>query len=153
MREHRHGVCVMEVKNTTQIKAFSWYLKERVILTKGNFFKRKWQGNTKCCFYSSNEILQHFVFLKSNGKVFWNVVRITFAIQPPCSVSNLLGSWLKNFSMNLRNQILSYEPTTLCCAIWLSRNDVVFSKNTHLFYAGHFQWTRWLLDKKLVTTI
>jgi len=31
---------------------------------------------------------------------------ITFGIQPPSSVSNLFGSWLRSFSWKFRNQIL-----------------------------------------------
>jgi hypothetical protein len=57
----------------------------------------------------------------------WNIVHITFVIQPPTSFVNLFGSWLHGLCPKLRNQIL-LGATALCWAIWLNRNDMVFKK-------------------------
>jgi hypothetical protein len=116
-----------KLKLPLKIKVFLWYLKLGVILTKDNLVKRKWQGCTKCSFGCANESIEHLFLECHMARFIWNSAYITFGIWPPTSVSNLFGSWLSNFSLKLRNQILIGAPA-LCWAIWLSRNDVVFKR-------------------------
>ena len=101
--------------------------KKGVILTKDNLAKRNWKGDTKCCFCSSSEAIQHLFFDCYVARFVWNAVYVVFGIQPPTSMSSLLGSWLGNFSRKLQKHIL-VGASALCWAIWLSRNDVVFQK-------------------------
>ena len=62
------------------------------------------------------------------ARFIWSTILINFGIQPPLSVSNMFGSWLKGFSFELRIQIL--VGTTACWTIWLKINDVVFNRAT-----------------------
>ena len=101
--------------------------KKGVILTKDNLAKRNWKGDTKCCFCSSSETIQHLFFDCHVARFVWNAVYVVFGIQPPTSMSFLLGSWLGNFSRKLQKHIL-VGASALCWTIWLSRNDVVFQK-------------------------
>jgi hypothetical protein len=49
----------LEVENSTQINIFMWFLKYKVLLTKDNLTKKKWQGCKKCYFCDSNETIEH----------------------------------------------------------------------------------------------
>ena len=42
-----------------KIKIFLWYLQKGVLLTRDNLIKRKWKGESKCCFCNNNETIQH----------------------------------------------------------------------------------------------
>ena len=128
-----------------KIKIFLWFLKKGVTLTKDNLVKRNWKGCPKCCFCNSNETIQHLFFDCHMAKFIWNTVHLVFNIQPPTSISNMLGSWLKNFLPRLRNQIL-VGATALGWAVWLCRNDAVFNgkvPNSYLqvIFRGTY-WTR-----------
>jgi hypothetical protein len=46
---------------------------------------------------------------------------VSSGTQPPRSISNLLGSKLRNYSVKLKKQML-VDASTVCWAIWLSRN-------------------------------
>jgi hypothetical protein len=76
-------------------KIFLWYLKKGIILTKDNLIKRKWKGDRKCCFCNSDETIQHLFFDCHVAKFVWNAVYFTFGIDPPSSVTNMLGSCVK----------------------------------------------------------
>ena len=52
------------------------------------------------------------------ARMVWNVLRISFGFQPPTSVANLFGSWLRGFPLKLRKQILICA-SALCWALWL----------------------------------
>ena len=71
-----------------------------------NLVKRKWNGCTKCCFCSEEENIQHLFFQCHMARWVWNAVSISFGFQPPSSMANLFGYWLKNFPPKLRKQIL-----------------------------------------------
>ena len=101
--------------------------KKGVTLTKDNLAKRNWQGSVKCCLCSSVETIQHLFFDCYFTRFVWNIMHITYGIQPPASFANLLGSWLHGLSLKLRNQIL-LGAAALCWSIWLNRNDMVFNK-------------------------
>ena len=75
----------------------------------------------------------------------WNAVFLAFGVKPPINVADLFGSWLRRFPQKLRKQFL-IGVATLCWAIWLSRNDVVFNRkpsNSYLqvIFRGRY-WTR-----------
>ena len=143
----------MEVKGTTESKIFLWYLKKRVTLTKDNLLKRNWKGDSTCCFCSCKETIQHLFFECHVAKFVWGSVRMVFGIQPPSNVTNMLGSWLRSFSVKLRKQLL-VGAVALCWAIWLCRNDAIFCRSTpnlylQVIFRGTFWARRWsLLSKK-----
>jgi hypothetical protein len=103
--------------------------KKGVVLTKDSLVKREWKGCTKCCFCSKEEIIHHLFFECHMARFVWNMLVISFGIQPPSSISNLFGSWGRSFPSNLRKTIL-IGASALCWAIWLSRNDVIFKNST-----------------------
>jgi hypothetical protein len=96
-----------KVKLLLKIKVFLWYLKQGVILTKDNLVKRNWKGSVQCCFCSSNETIQHLFFDCHMARLMWSIVCMPFGIQPPSSIADLFGSWLRNFLFKLRNQVLT----------------------------------------------
>ena len=71
------------------------------------------------------------------AKFAWNAVFVTFRIQPPASVSHLLGSWLGVFSLKLRKQML-VGVAALCWVLWLNRNDAVFNRKLPKSYLQVF---------------
>ena len=99
-----------KLKVPLKIKIFMWYLRRGVLLTKDNLTKRNWKGEIKCCFCDKNETIQYLFFDCHVAKFAWNAVFVTFGIQPPTSISHLLGSWLGGFSLNSR-EVLIYGYT------------------------------------------
>lgn len=84
---------------------FHWKLKfscgicgKGLILTKDNLFKRKWQGCVKCCFFQGNDTT--FVFYCHLARNIWNVIFITFGIQPSTSFSHLLSPSHEKYNSN-----------------------------------------------------
>lgn len=144
---------IWQLKVPLKIKVFLWFLVKGATLTKDNLAKRMWQGDTKCCFCSSLETIQHLFFDCHMARFVWNTVHIIFGIRPPISVSHMFGTWLRGVPPKAKKQIL-LGATALCWAIWLNRNDMVFNKiktNSILqviFRATH--WIRWwsLLHKE-----
>ena len=53
---------IWKLKIPLKIKSFLWYLKERVILTKNNLAKRRWNGSLSC-FCSSKETIQYLFLI------------------------------------------------------------------------------------------
>ena len=58
-------------KLTLKIKVFLWYLYKEVMLTKDKLVRRQWQEDRKCCFYSSDESIQHLFFDCHFAKFVW----------------------------------------------------------------------------------
>ncbi|WVZ85896.1 hypothetical protein U9M48_032754 [Paspalum notatum var. saurae] len=52
-----------KLKIPLKIRIFLWYLRSGVILTKDNLAKRKWKGDTKCCFCNETETIQHLFLI------------------------------------------------------------------------------------------
>jgi hypothetical protein len=67
-------------------------------------------------------------------------VGITFGIHTLASISDMYGHWLNNFSDNIKFQVI-VGVGTICWAIWLSHNDIVFNKKkllvSRLFTEAH----------------
>jgi len=115
-----------------------------VVLTKDNKLKRGWKGETKCSFCDMAETIQHLFLECHVAKGLWNSLFLAFNIKPPKDISHMFGSWLRSFPPSLRNQII-VGVAALCWAIWLSRNDVVFSKTTtNSFSQLIFRGTYWI---------
>ena len=57
-----YNILIGKLKLPLKIKVFLWYLYKGVILTKDNLARRQWQGDTKCCFCSFEESIQHLLF-------------------------------------------------------------------------------------------
>ena len=69
----------------------------------------------------------HLFFDCHVAKFVWNVVFFSFGVQPPSSVSHMLGSWPRGFPLKLRKQLL-VQATVMCWDLWLSRNNAVFNQ-------------------------
>jgi hypothetical protein len=65
---------VWKLRLPLKIKIFLWYLKKGVLLTRDNLIKRKWKGESKCCFCNNNETIQHVFFECHVAKFAWNAV-------------------------------------------------------------------------------
>jgi len=79
------------------------------------------------------------------AKFIWFTIFIAFNIKPPTSFTHLLGAWIKGFHHTVRNQVL-VGVTTLCWALWLSRNEIIFERkvpnsNLQVIFWGTY-WTR-----------
>ena len=77
----------------------------------------------------------------------WNIVHITYGIQPPANFANMLSSQLHGLSLKLIYQIL-LGAAALCWSIWLNKNDMVFNEaksNTfiHVIFRASF-WIKQL---------
>jgi hypothetical protein len=79
-------------------------------------------------FVISQRQFKHLFFECRFALRVWGVIFLAFGIPPPSSASNMFGSWLEGFELNLRNIILLGAASTYW-ALWLSRNDIVFEKN------------------------
>jgi len=105
--------------------------------------KEKLEGGSKCCFCSEDETIQHLFFYCHVAKFVWSAVFFAFGVKALASVSNMLCSWLRGFSMKLRKQFL-VGVAAMCWAIWLSRNDVVFNqKQPNSYLQVIFRGTHW----------
>jgi len=122
-----------KLKMLLKIKIFMWYLKRGVILTKDNLIRRNWNGNKLCCFCSSDETIRHLFFDCHVAKFLWRVVHYTFDLSPPQSITHLFGNWLRSVGTMLKRKLLT-GASTLCWAIWLSRNDIVFDRSPSKTY-------------------
>ena len=87
----------LKLKIPFKIKIFLWYLEKGVTLTKDDLIKRNRKGEGRCCFYYFKETIQH-PFYCHIEKFVWNSLFYAFGLQPPSTVSELLGSWKTNFS-------------------------------------------------------
>jgi hypothetical protein len=112
-----------KAKIPLKIKIFLWYVKSGVMLTNNNLVKRQWKGCTKCCFCTEQETIQHLFFDCPMGRLMWGIVCFTFGVTRPVNMGHLLGPWLRSFSNKQRNLVL-IGLTTLCWAVWISRNVI-----------------------------
>jgi hypothetical protein len=59
----------------------------------------------------------------------WGLLFVAFHIVQPRCVRHLFGTWMNQFEGKLKRQPL-VGVSAFCCAIWLSRNDVIFNKTS-----------------------
>ena len=134
---------VWKIKVPLKIKIFLWYLQKGVILTKDNLLKRRWKGESKCCFCPKDETIQHLFFECHVAKFVWSAIFFAFGVKAPTNAINMLCSWPSGFPMKLRKQVL-VGVAAMCWAIWLSRNDVVFNrKHPNSYMQVIFRGAHW----------
>src|SRR6266540_541321 len=129
-----------------------WYLFKGVVLTKYNLARRQWRGSRQCCFCNFSESIQHLFFDYPLAKFIWRAIQVSFGISPPLGVHHMLSTWLSGVHKKFKLLIL-VGVSSMCWAVWLSRNDLVFDKGLVpsymqvIFRGTH--WTRfWLLLQK-----
>ena len=72
-----------KIKVPLKIRIFMWFLYNKVILTKDNLAKRKWNGCTDCVFCGQRETIYHLFISCHFSRLVWRVVHFTFNIPPP----------------------------------------------------------------------
>jgi hypothetical protein len=120
---------IWKIKAPLKIKIFMWFLHHKVILTKDNLAKRKWQGCKKCAFCDKDESIQHLFFECPLAKIIWRIIFMTFSLAPPKNITNLFGNWLSGIAKKDLVQI-RVGVCAVLWAIWNMRNDTVFNKPT-----------------------
>jgi hypothetical protein len=68
-----------------------------------------------------DESIQHLFFDCTYARFVWRVIQVSF------SIHHMFTGWMQGVEKELRYKIL-VGSCTLCWAMWLSRNDVVFDK-------------------------
>jgi hypothetical protein len=81
---------------------FMWFLHEKVLFTKDNLAKRKWQGCNNCYFCDQKEMIQHLFISCPLAQMVWQIVHMAFNIiphntphppPPHPNITNLLRNW------------------------------------------------------------
>ena len=121
-----------------------WFLYRKVILTKDNLAKRRWNGCTKCAFCDSEESVDHLFFHCPLSRQVWRIVYFTYNIPPPSNTTNMFGNWLNGVDQDTKARI-RIGICALLWALWNCRNDVVFNKagNTN-FLQVFLRATHWI---------
>jgi hypothetical protein len=102
------------IKVPLKIKIFMWFLYKKVILTKDNLAKQKWNGCKKCVFYDSEESINHLFFTCPFARLIWRIIQFTFNIPPPANVTHMFGNWLNGVEKKSKAQI----RTGICALMW-----------------------------------
>src|SRR6266498_155983 len=127
-----------------KIKFFMWYLFKGVVLTKDNLARRQWRGSRQYCFCNLSESIQHLFFDCPLAKFIWRAIQVSFGISPPSGAQHMLSTWLRGVPKKLKLLIL-VGASSICWAIWLSRNDLVFDKGVVPSYMQViFRGTHWI---------
>jgi hypothetical protein len=122
-----HKKYLWKLKVPLKIRIFMWFLYKKVILTKDNLAKRRWNGCKKCVFCDSQETIDHLFITCPFARLVWRVVHFTFNIPPPANVTNMFGNWLNGVDKKTKVRI-RVGVCALVWAIWNCRNDVVFNR-------------------------
>jgi hypothetical protein len=101
-----------KLKILLRIKVFEWYLHKGVVLTKDNLAKRNWHGSKKCVFCHHDETIKHLFFQYCFARSIWPVIQVASALFPPCSITNIFGNWLMEWTVGLKS-ILGWERLPL----------------------------------------
>jgi hypothetical protein len=83
-----------KLKISFKIKIFTWFLNNKVFLTKDNLVKHNWNGCQECCFCDSLEIVQHLFLSCHFTKIVWRMIYFTYNIPPPANITSMFGNWL-----------------------------------------------------------
>lgn len=75
-----------------KIKIFMWLMSQDAILTKDNFCKRKWKGNSDCAFYAEKETVNHLFFECSTTKYIWSLM--AYSLGTDCRPMNMDQYWV-----------------------------------------------------------
>jgi hypothetical protein len=122
-----HNHIIWKLKLPLKVKVFIWYLIKGIALTKDNLAKRRWKGSLKCSFCNMDEFTQRLFFYCPYARLVWRVIQVSFNITPPLNIHHMFTGWMQGVEKKLRYKIL-VGSCTLCWALWLSQNDVVFDK-------------------------
>ena len=71
----------MEIKSFYKNKDLLMVSTKGVILTKHNMLKRRWKGESNCCFCREKENIQHLFFEFHVAKFAWNTIFFAFGIK------------------------------------------------------------------------
>jgi hypothetical protein len=116
-----------KLKIPLKIKIFMWFLNSKVLLTKDNLAKRKWNGCQKCCFCNESETIHHLFLSCPFARIIWRIIYCTFNIPPPANITNMFGNWLNGVTKWDKNRI-RIGISAVCWSIWTSRNDLIFNR-------------------------
>jgi two-component response regulator (ARR-B family) len=105
-----------------------WFLSNKVLLTKDNLAKRNWQGDQKCCFCDSCEIVDHLFISCPFAKIIWLMIYFAYNIPPPSNVTNMFGNWLNGVD-KINKRRIRIGVSALCWSIWNCRNDIIFNRS------------------------
>jgi hypothetical protein len=89
-------------------------LQKKVILTKDNLAKRKWNGCKKCAFSDANESINHLFFDCPFARLIWRTIQYTFNMRPRANVTNMFGNWLNRVDKASKEHI----RTGICALMW-----------------------------------
>jgi hypothetical protein len=118
---------IWKLKVPLKIRIFMWFLHRKVILTKDNLFKRKWKGDSACCFCNQAETIQHLFFSCPLAQIIWRIVHFALNIPAPSSIDHMFGNWLTGANKSEKRNI-RVGACALLWAIWNTRNDYIFNK-------------------------
>ena len=104
-----------------------WFLTNKVLLTKYNLAKRRWQGCTKCSFCGSEETVEHLFVTCPLAKTIWTVVNTTYNISPPTNITNMFGNWHNGID-KLTKAHIRIGVAAFCWSVWNCRNNIVFNR-------------------------
>ena len=62
-----------KLKVPLKIKIFLWFLNRKVILTKDNLIRRKWNGCKKCVFCDTDESIEHLFISCPFARDIWRI--------------------------------------------------------------------------------
>ena len=48
----------------------------------------------KCCFYDSEETIEHLCISCHFARLVWRIIQFTFDVPPPTNITNMFGNWL-----------------------------------------------------------
>ena len=122
-------VHIWKVKVALKIKVFMWFVHKGVILTKDNFFKRKWEGSKRCYFCDQDETIWRLFIKCPLAKLLWRTIHVTFNITPPRTISHLFDNGLTGVEPKSATHI-RVGACALLWSLWNSRNDVTFNRQT-----------------------
>ena len=127
-----------------KIKIYLWFLHRKIILTKDNLIKRRWQGSKHCAFCQHDEMVDHLFSNCTFTKNIWRLIHFTFNILPTTSITNMFGNWLSGVDKTTKARI-RIGVSAFMWAIWNCRNDVVFNKvrDAHFLQVVH-RATYWI---------
>ena len=126
-----------KLKVPLKIKVFMWFLNRKVLLTKDNLARRKWQGCTKCSFCGSEETMEYLFISCPFAIIVWCIVYNTYNITPSANITNMkyvVIGWTKTKAQ------IRIGVSALFCLIWNCRNNLVFEQETFMFC----RWPIWL---------
>jgi hypothetical protein len=81
------------------------FLHKKVLLTKDNLSRRRWNGCKNRCFCDSDETIKHLFLACPFVKVVWRIVCFTYNIPPSTNIKNMFENWLNNIDKIIQARI------------------------------------------------